>query len=302
MLKVGVIGLGDIAMKAYLPLIGRKNIEVHLCSRDKAVLARTAAQYRFSHTHENVMSLIDAGVNAAFVHTSTASHFQIVEQLLSNNIHVYVDKPVTYDYHSTEKLFALAKKNNLLLTVGFNRRYAPAYQKLKALQEPNMIVMQKNRKALPADIRTFIFDDFIHVVDTLLFLFPQPVNQITVSGRSDKDLLYHVVVQFISANGVTAIGIMNRDSGTVEEKIEVFTAMDKWVVNNINDVLICRDKNEMKLGLNDWEEMLFKRGFEQIIEEFLQDVESGKHQQDHDHLLTHQICEEIVERLKAQGA
>jgi virulence factor len=183
--------------------------------------------------------------------------------------------------------------------IGFNRRYAPAYQKLRELQDANMIIMQKNRKSLPADTRTFIFDDFIHVVDTLLYLFPHKIEKFTVHGRKVNGLLHHVMIQFISADGVTAIGIMNRDSGTVEEKLEVFTSIDKWVVNNVTDTIIHRDKNEMKLGSNDWESTLFKRGFEQIIDEFLSAIRSGSiRNQDPDPLITHRICEEIVAQLR----
>ena len=138
----------------------------------------------------------------------------------------YVDKPITYDLESTEKLLRLAEKNKLILTAGFNRRFAPSYQNLKELSNPNMIIMQKNRQNLPEDNRKFIFDDFIHVVDTLLYMFPYPIEDIVINGRKQNQLLYHVVIQLISKYG-TAIGIMNRDSGTNEEKLEIMNSEEK---------------------------------------------------------------------------
>jgi virulence factor len=216
---------------------------------------------------------------------------------------VYVDKPVTYELASSEKLFALAKEKQLQLMVGFNRRYAPAYRKLKSMEDVNMVVMQKNRKALPADIRTFVFDDFIHVVDTILFLFPHPTFSLTVSGKKRNGLLHHVAVQLTSADGFITIGIMNRDSGTVEEKLEVFTPAGRWEVNNLTETILYRDKGEMKQAGNDWESTLYKRGFEQIVEEFLFCIEARKSVpcQIPDPLITHQLCEEIVARLLAEG-
>jgi virulence factor len=297
MIKIGVIGTGDIAQKAYLPIISRKAIELHLFGRNQEKLAEVGAQYGIENLHSNLDDVINAGIKAAFVHTTTNSHEEIVSKLLLAGIHVYVDKPVTYDLFSTEKLFGVAAAKQLHLFVGFNRRYAPAYEKLKALQQPNMIIMQKNRKALPADIRTFIFDDFIHVVDTLLYLFPYNIETLHVHGRKEKGLLHHVTIQFISSSGATAIGIMNRDSGTVEERVEVFTSVDKWVVTNVTETVICRDKNEMKLGSDDWESTLYKRGFEQIIDEFLTMVNGSSQRQDPDPLITHSICEEIVTTL-----
>ena len=299
MLKIGIIGLGEIATKAYLPVIGRKNLEVHLCTRNEKNLSRLGDQYRFENRHHNLDSLIHAGIKAAFVHTSTASHYSIIEHLLENNIHVYVDKPVTDSFESTQSLVELANKKSLTLMAGFNRRYAPAYAKLKELKNPNMIVMQKNRKSLPGEVRTFVFDDFIHVLDTLLFLFPHPVEHLTVIGKKTDTQLHHVVVQFNSTDGITAIGIMNRDSGTVEEKLEVYTPDEKWVVNDVSETIILRDKNATRPGVNDWESTLHKRGFEQIVEVFLQMVKNGTspsplHQ---DLLQTHKLCERVVEAL-----
>src|SRR5688500_3836161 len=108
MIKIGVIGLGDIAQRAYLPVLGMKAVEVHLCSRDEVKLRNTGVKYRSSNLHKTLDSLIESNVKAAFVHTATVSHYEIVEKLLKHNIHVYVDKPITYDYTSAEKLVALA--------------------------------------------------------------------------------------------------------------------------------------------------------------------------------------------------
>jgi virulence factor len=302
MLKIGIIGLGDIAQKAYLPVIGKKNVEIHLCTRNEDTLRRVGEQYRIKNRHTSLESLINSGITGAFVHAPTAAHENLVEQLLSHNIHVYVDKPITYDYSSSEKLAALADKKKLLLTVGFNRRYAPAYQKLKELRNPNMIIMQKNRRSLPGDVRTFLFDDFIHVIDTILYLFPYPIEKIAVAGKVKEAKLYQVVVQLTSADGAIALGIMNRDSGMVEERLEVFTSGEKRAVRNLADVVIHQDKNETRLGPDDWETTLHRRGFEQIVETFLQALASTSPTLDNrDALLTHKICEQVVAKLMRPG-
>jgi virulence factor len=299
MLKVGIIGLGDIAQKAYLPVISRKDIELHLCTRDQNKLRAIGTQYRLTHLHDNLDSLISSGIKAVFVHTATAAHEEVILKLLENNIHVYVDKPITSDLLSTQLLLKSAQAKKLILMPGFNRRFAPAYNKLNDLGDVSMILLQKNRKALPAPVRTFIFDDFIHVVDSLLFLFRHPINEMIVSGKQKDNDLYHVTLQLIAPTGETAIGIMNRDSGTTEERLEVFTSAGKRIVYNVSDEFIFENKNEIKLGANDWEPTLHKRGFEQIVDHFLGLVESESisHKQYEDALLTHRICEEVVQKL-----
>jgi virulence factor len=304
MLKIGIIGSGDIAQKAYLPLISRRPVELHFFARNNELVNDLARQYGIKHLHGNLESLIHSGIQGAFVHTSTSSHCDIITQLLSHRIHVYVDKPVTYELVSSERLFGLAKENHLQLMVGFNRRHAPAYRKLKELENVNMVVMQKNRKALPGDIRTFVFDDFIHVVDTLLYLFPHPTFTLKVAGKTSDGLLYHVAIELVSSDGFIAIGIMNRDTGTVEEKIEVFTPDGKWQVNNVTDTVLYRDRSEIKLGVNEWDSTLYRRGFDQIIDEFLFCLGEGINMpcQIPDPFVTHRICEEIVQRLLVKEA
>jgi virulence factor len=187
-----------------------------------------------------------------------------------HNIHVYVDKPITYDFASSKRLIDLAESRGLNLMVGFNRRYAPAYRELKEVKNPNMIILQKNRHSLPGDIRTFIFDDFIHVIDTMRYLFTLPLKEVLVRGMKRDGLLIHVVLQLIAENGSTAIGIMNRDSGTLEEKVELFSSEEKKTVVNMTKLSTMRQKTEISSGISDWESTLSKRGFENIIQDFLQ--------------------------------
>ncbi|MEJ7643634.1 MAG: Gfo/Idh/MocA family oxidoreductase [Chryseolinea sp.] len=299
MLKIGIIGLGDIATKAYLPVITKHDVEIHLHTRNREKLEGISNMYRLGYTHESLDSFISSGITAAFVHTTTSSHEAIIEQLLINNIDVYVDKPVTYNFDSSERLIALAEKQRRILMVGFNRRFAPAYAALKNLPDISMIILQKNRSSQPGNIRTFIFDDFIHVVDTLLHLFPYAISGISVNGKKDNDTLYHVTVQLVAASGAVAMGIMNRDAGTVEERLEVFTPRGKRIVEDVAHTYIHENKNVTRLSSDDWQTTLHKRGFEQIIDTFLTTVSaSPRIVQPKDHtLLTHSICEEIVTQL-----
>lgn len=303
MIKIGIIGLGDIAAKAYLPVLSSKTgFEFHLCSRNEKRLQELGDKYRFPNQYKTVTGLIASGIKAAFVNAATEAHFEIVKQLLEANIAVFVDKPIAMIYAESKQLVELAEERNLLLMVGFNRRYAPVYQQLKQLKNPTLIVMQKNRKSLPDFTRRFVVEDFIHVVDTLRYLFPYPIENLMVNGIKKGTMLHQLVVQFVSKSGEVAIGIMNRDTATTEEKLEVMTATAKQVVYNVSDLICEENKNTIKLGTNDWESTLYKRGFEQMAADFLQAIVSNKPTQisARDALFTHEICERIVEKLEDQ--
>ncbi|MGI4803653.1 MAG: Gfo/Idh/MocA family protein [Janthinobacterium lividum] len=300
MIKIGIIGLGDIAAKAYLPVLSSKTgFEFHLCSRNEQRMQQLGEKYRLQNQHKTIADLIEIGIKAAFVNAATEAHFEIVKQLLEAKISVFVDKPISMIYAESKQLTELAEAQNVLLMVGFNRRYAPVYQQLK-LEKPTLIILQKNRKSLPDFTRRFVVEDFIHVVDTLRYLFPYPIENLLVNGLKKGEMLHQLVIQFVAKSGEVAIGIMNRDTSTTEEKLEVMTATQKKTVYNVSDLVSEENKNIIYLGGNDWESTLHKRGFEQMTDDFLQAVAHSKSTQisARDALFTHEICERIVEELE----
>jgi virulence factor len=135
MTKIGIIGSGDIAQKAYLPIISRRDVDLHLFARNSNAASNIAREYGIKNIHRTIDSLIDAGVEGAFVHTSTASHYEILKKLLSHGIHVYVDKPVTYDYASTKEIFELANAHNARLKGRFQSTICACVQKSEAVGE-----------------------------------------------------------------------------------------------------------------------------------------------------------------------
>lgn len=300
MLKIGIIGLGDIAAKAYLPVISAMPVlEVHLCSRNREKMEEIAGQYRFGFLRDEISSFIQAGIKAAFVHTATHAHFAIVKPLLETGIDVFVDKPVSLNFQETNELVELAKAKNALFMVGFNRRYSPVYQQLKSIENPTLILMQKNRQNQPGEIRSFILDDFIHVVDTLLWLFPFSIDKMNVSSIQENGLLNQVTVQFMAATGETAIGIMNRNTSVSEERLEVMSPEKKHVALNVSELLFEDKSNTAHQRQNDWQPTLEKRGFKPMVEDFIQCVSNKTSPQIkiEDALFTHKICEEIIEEI-----
>lgn len=293
-MKVGFIGLGDIAQKAYLPaLIARPGLEPHLATRTPATLQRVGDAYRVPdpHRHTDLDSLLAADLDAAFVHAPTDTHAAIATRLIEAGVPTYVDKPLAYHLADSERVVRLAQRRGVSLAVGFNRRYAPGY--LQCLEHSrDLILLQKNRVGLPEDPRTMVLDDFIHVVDTLRFLVPGPVDHIDVRGRIRDDLLHHVVLQ-MSGDGFTALGVMNRMSGSTEEILEVSGRDTKREVRNLADVVDHKGQPTVRRR-GDWVPVARQRGIEQVALAFLDAVRAGESLEAEDALRTHELCERIV--------
>jgi virulence factor len=295
--KVGCIGLGDIAEKAYLPVLGlRPGLELHLQTRTASTLDRIADTYRIPgpQRHATLDSLLAAGLDAAFVHAATAAHPMLVTRLLEAGVPVYVDKPLAYDLADSERLVRLARERGVSLMVGFNRRYAPGYVQC-ADHARDLVLMQKNRVGLAEDARTLVLDDFIHVVDTLRFLAPGAVEHVDARARVRGGLVEHVVLQ-LSGDGFTAIGSMNRLSGSTEEVLEVSGQDTKRQVVNLAEVVDHKGQPTVRRR-GDWVPVARQRGIEQIVLAFLDAVRAGKVLDAEDALRTHELCEEIVNRI-----
>ncbi|MFB7503459.1 Gfo/Idh/MocA family protein [Streptomyces broussonetiae] len=297
-MKVGCIGLGDIAQKAYLPVLGtRPGIDLHLQTRTPTTLDRVADTLHLpaDRRHTSLDSLLAAGLDAAFVHAPTAVHPEIVTRLLRAGVPTYVDKPLAYELADSARLVDLAEERGVSLFVGFNRRYAPGYA--QCLEHPReLILMQKNRVGLPEEPRSMILDDFIHVVDTLRFLVPGPVDDVTVRARTEGGLLHHVVLQ-LAGDGFTALGVMNRLSGSTEEVLEVSGQDTKRQVLNLAEVIDHKGQPTVRRR-GDWVPVARQRGIEQAVLAFLDAVRAGKVLSARDALVTHELCERVVRAVR----
>ncbi|WP_339060436.1 Gfo/Idh/MocA family oxidoreductase [Tepidibacillus marianensis] len=243
-MKVGVIGLGKIAEKAYLPVISAiPGIELLFASRNRDKLRFLADKYRVNQRVSNVDELIEKGIDIAFVHTSTESHGTIIKKLLENHIAVYVDKPISYSIEETREIVQLAQKNNTKMMVGFNRRYAPMYHRLRGEHESKILIMQKNRIESIKSIREVIYDDFIHIVDTLRFFTNGDINNFDVDSVVENGKLIQVIL-YLKGNGYTAIGIMNRNHAINEEILEYSIPKRKWIVKNLSEVIEYENNEE----------------------------------------------------------
>ncbi len=301
-MKVGCIGLGDIALKAYLPVLTtRPELELHLHTRTPATLTRVADSLHVpaERRHTDLSALLAQDLDAAFVHAPTHAHPEIVSRLLEAGVATYVDKPIAYELAESERLVRLAEERNTSLAVGFNRRYAPGYAQC-AEHPRELILMQKNRVGLPEQPRTMILDDFIHVVDTLRFLVPGTVDDVSVRARVERGLLHHVVLQ-LAGDGFTALGVMNRLSGSAEEILEVSGQDTKRQVINLAEVVDHKGQPTTRRR-GDWVPVARQRGVEQIVLAFLDAVRAGKVLSARDALATHELCERVVRAVTERSA
>ncbi|MFC6323718.1 Gfo/Idh/MocA family protein [Companilactobacillus baiquanensis] len=295
--KIGVIGLGKIAQKAYLPVMSelQDKYEWHLTTRNKDKGEFLKKKYNFSHLHQTLDQLIAEHPLAVFVHTPTHTHAEIIEKLLMSGINVYVDKPVSEDIDEVKRLYKLAADKKLLLTCGFNRRFAPFNQELKKIPNKRMITVEKTRENVEQSVHKAIFDLAIHSVDTALYLMDEPVKK--VNSRlilSDENLAqsYLEIEGEKSQVQVTT----NMMSGLNLEQSVVQGNDKRAVVTNLSMLQRYSTGGIEMISRPDWEQNLVTRGFKTIIISFLNSVSEKLENpvSPESSILSHETCYKIV--------
>lgn len=277
--KIGVIGLGNIAQKAYLPVMAtlQDQYEWHLTTRNETKGEMLEHKYGFKHFHQTLDELVAVKPLAVFVHTPTKTHFTIIKQLLENDINVYVDKPVSENLNEVKELYKLAADKNLLLTCGFNRRFAPFDQELKQIADKRTIVSEKIRENALQPAVFAIFDLMIHSVDTAAYLMDEDVKEVNNFLVTD-------------------------DAGNLEQGYITLTGTKSQaqIVTNLSQLETYQTGSVTQAARPDWETTLVTRGFDPSIKAFLNAVSSkGENPvSPESSILSHKLCYDLVNSLQ----
>jgi virulence factor len=299
--RVGIIGLGSIATKAYLPVVtSLAGVTPVLVSRTPGKLADIGAARRIPDRFASVQEAIGSGLDAAMVHTSSQTHPEIVETLLRGGVPVLVDKPLATDFATARGLVSLADELGVSLMVGFNRRYAPAYRTFADWPDRDVVSLHKHRSQEPGPARDMVFDDFIHVIDTLRFLVPSTLDDLVIGTNVDEHgRCRRLSVQF-TGRGRLAVGVMSWTAGMSHEVLDVIGNGRRRQVTDLADIVDFAGQ-ERVVRREGWAPVSGLRGFTAMCEDFLAAVAQGRCLDATDALLTHQTCERVVQQATADA-
>ncbi|CAI8708362.1 Gfo/Idh/MocA family oxidoreductase [Kosakonia quasisacchari] len=276
-LRIGVVGLGGIAQKAWLPVLGAATnwtlAAAWSPTREKAL--RVCETWRIPYADS--LASLAAQCDAVFVHTSTASHYAVVSELLNLGVHVCVDKPLAENLPDAERLIELAARKKLTLMVGFNRRFSPLYRELK-LQMPQAasLRMDKHRtdSVGPHDLRFTLLDDYLHVVDTALWLAggAAQLNSGTLLTNDDGAMIY--AEHHFSVEHLQITTSMHRRAGSQREWIQAVTDGGLFDITDMREWREERGQGVVARPVAGWQSVLEQRGFAGCARHFIECVQN----------------------------
>jgi predicted dehydrogenase len=123
-------------------------------------------------------------IDAAVIATPTAHHHEVAEPLLSNGVHVLVEKPITKTVAEANRLIALARRRNLVLQVGHVERFNPAWNAVVGqLANPQYIeAVRVGSYTFRSTDVSIVLDLMIHDLDLVLSLVASPVVNVEAMG------------------------------------------------------------------------------------------------------------------------
>jgi len=302
-LRVGLVGLGDIAAKAYLPVLATDpTVDPVLITRDGERREALQSAWRIPEAYATVGEAVAAGahLDAAFVHAATVAHAEIATTLIDAGVPTFVDKPVALSADDTRMIVERARAAGVSFAVCFNRRFTPAYAEVASMPGLDTVVLTKNRVDLPDDPRAVIFDDYVHVVDTLRFLVAPEPEELQVVARSGPDGGLARVAITVRQDDRLGVGIMDRTSGQTIEILEAMAPGQAMVVTDLVDVVHRVDAMAQHRQPNNWASVSQQRGFVAMVGHLLASVRAGEVLDGADALATHELCEEILRQVRVQ--
>lgn len=295
-MKIGVIGIGGIAQKAYLPtyLKIRNQADFYFASSNQMTRKTLATQFGFTEVYQDLSELMAQGIEACLIHAATKAHFQLAKTCLENNISVFIDKPISENYQEVKELLTLAEEKKLIFMTGFNRRFAPNVVALKEMPNKRTIQLEKNEISHSLATEYGVYDLFIHLVDTAVYLLDEEIIKMTGKIKETDGAMTYAQMQ-LSTEQTECFISMDLQSGAKYERYQVTNSEKTAIVENLTDYQEIREKDIISKQFSDWETTLFKRGFEQMVEQFIAAVKHEPHDlKQKDVLLSHRLCAELL--------
>jgi predicted dehydrogenase len=169
--KVGVIGLGEVAQITHLPILRSLSQQFEiaaLCDISPQLLNVLGEEYQVHNLYTDAIELTKQNdLDLVMVLNSDEYHTECVLSAIKNNKHVFVEKPVCLNLAEADLIIKARDEANVQVMVGYMRRYAPAFtqavEEVKKLDKINYVrvrdIIGENRLMIEQSSNVYRFND-----------------------------------------------------------------------------------------------------------------------------------------------
>ena len=223
-LRIGVAGIGHLGSYHLQKYRNIDNCEIVAVADAIAERAQKAAGLYACTAYTDHRQMLGQ-VDAVSIAVPTGEHHKVAKDFLAAGVDVLIEKPICATLEEADELLALARKNKLILQVGFIERFNPAIMALeKVITRPVFVEVHRLHpffeRGTDVDV---ILDLMIHDLDLILKFVNSPLVNMEAVGvpiLSDKIDISNVRLSF--ATGCIANITASRISAKTMQKIRFF--------------------------------------------------------------------------------
>ena len=284
---VGIIGAGNFTQMTLLPLLKKTNAQLYSIASTSGISSTgLAKKYRFAFSTTDYQSLLDdSNVNLVMITTRHNSHAQLVCECLLQKKHVFVEKPLAI---TTSQLETVLKTYQLTegkysISVGFNRRFSPHSQKIKAVlgNLPMNIIATVNAGSLPPTAWVHdrkvgggrIIGEACHFIDLITYLTGSLVSSVCMNAMElhPQETSDNATILLKYKNGSTGVinYFSNGSKAYPKERIEIYSQERTAIIDNFR-----KTKGYGFKGFSSYSSPLDK-GHKNQLQQLVQQLEQG---------------------------
>ena len=245
---LGVIGAGNFTGSTILPRLKEVGAQIKCIASSKGLNGSIQAKkhsIEISTTDYNEI-LADSDINTVLITTQHGSHAMFVSKALENEMHVFVEKPLSTTWEGLETIEKALEKSKGWVTVGFNRRFAPLAQELKKYLSPAPmnIIATMNAGFIPPEVWVHdlkagggrIIGEACHFIDLCTYFTGSKVvevcmNAMGLDAQANTDNA-SILLRYENGSNAVINYFSNGSKTYAKERIEVHQQNSTLVLDN----------------------------------------------------------------------
>ncbi|QMW01443.1 bi-domain-containing oxidoreductase [Spirosoma foliorum] len=247
---MGIIGAGNFTSSVLLPALTSAGATLKTIASSGGLNAtRLAKKYGIAQSSTDYRLILDdPDIDICMITTRHDSHARLTIEALQAGKHVFVEKPLAIYAHELRSIIDAQQVSGRMVMVGFNRRFSPFVQKMKALltapELPMNVVVTINAGSIPSNSWVHdraigggrILGEVSHFIDLITYLTGSPVRRVCMNAMgplpTETSDSASLLVQY--ENGST--GVINYFSNGSKiypkERVEVYALERTLVLDN----------------------------------------------------------------------
>ena len=248
---VGIIGSGNFTSSTILPNLKKISTNIkYIASSGGLSSTIMAKKHNIANSTSDYHQILnDDDVDLVLVTTQHHMHAKMAIEAINAGKSVFVEKPLAMNKKELDQIIEAYNVNNVNITVGFNRRFAPLAKKMKkalgSSTTPINIVATMNAGFIPKDVWIHdmeigggrIIGEACHYIDLCSYLSGSKVVSVCMNamGKNPEENTDNASILLKYENGSNAVinYFANGSKGYSKERVEIYSQkrtliMDNW--------------------------------------------------------------------------